>query len=148
VLAVIACLIGLALIKGHPKPSATAPQSPAAPPPPHPSPTPRLACLVDFQLSDYRIGYSANLKVTNAGTDTINGWSLVFDLPDNMSFGGGVGGIWTQDGNRLTAKDWLINSSIKPGSSVSLTLFGTTKGKADRPRKFTLNNVACRTGAN
>jgi serine/threonine-protein kinase len=145
VLAVIACLIGLALINGHAKPSATATQSPAAPPPPRPSP--RLACLVDFQLSDYRIGYSANLRVTNTGADTINGWSLVFDLPDNMSFGGGVGGIWTQDGKHLTAKDWFVNSSIKPGSSVSLTLFGTTKGKADSPKKFTLNNVACRAGA-
>jgi hypothetical protein len=63
-----------------------------------------------------------------------------------MSFTGGVGGTWAHDGNRLTAKDWFLNSSIKPGSSVSLTLFGTSKGKADSPKSFTLNDVACRTG--
>jgi serine/threonine-protein kinase len=148
VLAVIACVIGLALANnGHLRSSASATQSPAAPPPPPPSPTRRLSCQVDYQLTDYRIGFSANVKVTNTGTDEIKGWTLVFDLPDNMSFSGGVGGTWTHDGNRLTAKDWFLNSSIKPGSSVSLTLFGTSKGKADSPKRFTLNDVSCRTGA-
>jgi serine/threonine-protein kinase len=146
VLAVIACVIGLAVVNGHPKSSATARQSPAAPPPPPPSPTPRLSCQVDYQLTDYRIAFSANVKVTNTGTDEIKGWTLAFDLPDNMSFSGGVGGTWTHDGNRLTAKDWFLNSSIKPGSSVSLTLFGTSRGKADSPKRFSLNDVVCRSG--
>jgi hypothetical protein len=101
---------------------------------------------VDYQPSDYKIGYSANVKITNTGVDDINGWKLAFDLPDNQTFSGGVGGNWTHDGNHLTATDWFLNASIKPNASVSLTLFGTSRGKVKRPESFTLNDVQCRTG--
>jgi serine/threonine-protein kinase len=144
---VIACVLGLALATAHrPAPGSTAAvasHKPAQPPAPPPSPTPRLACRVDYQLSDYAIGFSAAVTVTNTGTGDINGWSLVFDLPDKQSFAGGWGGVWTHDGSRVTAKDWVLNSSIKPGKSVSLNLFGTSKGKAESPKSFKLNDVRC-----
>jgi hypothetical protein len=144
---VIACVLGLALATAHgPGPgssAAAASHKPAKPPAPPPSPTPQLACRVDYQLSDYTIGFSAAVTVTNTGTSDIKGWSLVFDLPDKQSFAGGWGGVWTHDGNRLTAKDWVLNSSIKPGKSVSLNVFGTSKGKAEPPRSFKLNDVGC-----
>jgi hypothetical protein len=144
---VIACVLGLALATAHRPGSgsqaAAASHAPAQPPAPPPSPTPKLACRVDYQLNDYSIGFSAAVTVTNTGTSDINGWSLVFDLPEKQTFTGGWGGVWTHDGNRLTAKDWVINASIKPGKSVSLNLFGTSKGKAQSPKSFTLNNVGC-----
>ncbi len=144
---VIACVLGLALATAHRpgsgSPAAAASRNRAQPPAPPRSPTPKLACRVDYQLNDYSIGFSAAVTVTNTGTSDINGWSLVFDLPEKQTFTGGWGGVWTHDGNRVTAKDWVINASIKPGKSVSLNLFGTSKGKAQSPKSFTLNNVGC-----
>ena len=148
---VIACILGLALATAHrhdsgsPAAGASHPaaQQPAGPP----SAALKTACRVDYQLTDYKIGFSAQVTVTNTGTGDINGWSLVFDLPEKQAFTGGWGGSWTHDGNRLTAKDWVLNASIKPGKSVSLGLLGTSKGKAERPSAFTLNNVGCDRGA-
>jgi cellulase/cellobiase CelA1 len=151
VLLVIACVVGLALVNGERPGSSAAgasaggasPAATKAPRRPSPSPTPRLVCRVDYQVTDYRIGFSAQVKVTNTGTADIRGWTLVFDLPDKQEFKGGVGGVWSQDGNRLTAKDWLVNATIKPGASVDLSLVGTSKGKPESPKSFTLNDVQC-----
>jgi serine/threonine-protein kinase len=150
VLLVIACVGGLALAtKRKPDPSAAG-AAPAAPadarthhPSPTPKPTPRLACKVDYNLTDYVIGFSAQVTVTNTGTGDINGWTLTFDLPNDEEFKGGLGATWSQDGNRLTAKDWVLNARIKPGGTVGLSLVGTSKGKAKSPKSFALNDVSC-----
>jgi len=145
---VIACVLGLALANAHgPGAPAAGSSRPPARPSPRPSPTPKLACRVGYELTDYTIGFSAQVTVTNTGTADIRGWSLVFDLPDNQKFTGGWGGVWSHDGNRLTAKDAVLNASIKPGKSVSLTVFGTSKGKPARPKSFKLNDVGCGTDA-
>ncbi len=149
----IACVIGLALATArHPAsqagtgssapPAATTHRSPT----PRPKPTPALSCKVDYQVTDYTIGFSAQLTVTNTGTSDIRGWKLAFDLPANQDFKWGLGGSWSRDGQRLTAKDLVLNAQIKPGGTVGLSLVGTSKGKVESPKSFTLNDVACRGG--
>jgi hypothetical protein len=98
---------------------------------------------VEYKVNDYKIGWSAQVTVTNTGTSDIKGWQLGFELPDKQDFKGGLGGVWNQDGNRLTARDWVLNSTIKPGAKVDLSLVGTAKGKVDSPKTFTLNDVEC-----
>jgi serine/threonine-protein kinase len=151
VLLVIACVIGLALTNdrrsGASADGTAAGRAPAAPNAPRPSPTPKVACRVDYKLSDYKIGWSAQVTVTNTGTNDIKGWHLAFDLPDKQDFKGGLGGVWSQEGNRLTVRDWVLNSTIKAGASVDVSLVGTAKGKVDSPKSFTLNDVGCATGS-
>lgn len=148
VLLVIACVIGLALTN-HRRPGAAADGAAAGGAPAtkthRPSPTPKLACRVEYKVNDYKIGWSAQVTVTNTGTSDIKGWQLAFELPDKQDFKGGLGGVWNQDGNRLTARDWVLNSTIKPGAKVDLSLVGTAKGKVDSPKTFTLNDVECAT---
>jgi hypothetical protein len=147
VLLVIACLIGVALTNDRrPGGAADGAAAAGAPNAHRPSPTPKLACRVNYKLNDYKIGWSAQVTVTNTGTGDIKGWHLVFDLPDKQDFKGGVGGVWSQDGTQLTVRDWVLNSTIKPGSSVDVSLVGTSKGKVDSPKTFTLNDVECATG--
>ena len=151
VLLVIACVVGLALANDR-RPGAAADGAAAggaaATKTHRPSPTPKLACRVEYKLTDYKIGWSAQVTVTNTGTSDIKGWQLAFELPDKQDFKGGLGGVWNQDGNRLTARDWVLNSTIKPGAKVDLSLLGTAKGKADSPKTFTLNDVECATADN
>jgi serine/threonine-protein kinase len=153
VLLVIACVVGLALANGgHPgSPAAgpsTAPANAGRPPSPTPKPTPKLVCRVDYKMTDLAIGFSAQLTLNNTGTTDIYGWTLTFDLPDNQEFKGGWGANWTHDGNRMTGKDWgVLNARIKPGASVDVSLYGTSKGKARSPKSFTLNDVRCGGGA-
>jgi cellulase/cellobiase CelA1 len=151
VLLVIACVIGLALANdrrpGAAADGAAAGGAPAATKAHRPSPTPKLACRVDYKLSDYKIGWSAQVTVTNTGTGDIKGWHLAFDLPDQQDFKGGFGGLWSQDGNRLTVRDYLLNSTIKSGATVDVSLIGTAKGKVGSPKTFTLNDVECVTGS-
>jgi hypothetical protein len=154
VLMIIACVIGLAMVKDRPTGAAdgaatggaAAGGGAAAAKTHRPSPTPKLACRVDYKLSDYKIGWSATVTVANTGTGDIKGWHLVFDLPDKQTFKGGLGGLWSQDGNRLTVRDWVVNQTIKAGSSVDVSLVGTANGKVDSPKTFTLNDVECSTG--
>lgn len=149
VLLVIACVIGMALVKDRPSGGAADAGGGGAPAPTKahkPSPTPKLACRVDYKVNDYKIGWSAQVTVTNTGTGDIKGWHLAFDLPDKEDFKGGLGGVWSQDGNRLTVRDWVVNSTIKAGSSVDVSLLGTAKGKVDSPKTFNLNDVVCETG--
>lgn len=150
VLVFLACLAGASLLgKRHDGSSASA-STPAASAPipspthsPTPSPSPTVGCQVDYRITDYGIGFQAKLTLTNSGTADIDSWTLAFDFPNHQKLSLGWGGVWKQDGSRVTVRDILVNGSVKPGKSIGIGFVGTYKGKNDEPRAFSLNDVPC-----
>ena len=56
-----------------------------SPPPssPPPSPPPPVgACRVTYTVNAWNTGLTAAITITNTGTTAVNGWSLVFTLPE------------------------------------------------------------------
>jgi serine/threonine-protein kinase len=155
VLILLACFAGGKRLAGrHGGPAATgsarpAAVDPAAPatgrrrPSPSPSPSPAAGCRVDYRLTDYGIGFRADLTLTNSGAADISRWTLVFDLPDGQKLGLGWGGVWKQDGGRITVSDVLLNGTVKPGKSIDIGFVGTYHGGGDKPHAFSLNGTAC-----
>ncbi|GIH12807.1 hypothetical protein Raf01_09790 [Rugosimonospora africana] len=145
VVAFLACLAGASLLgKRHDGSSASASTPPAkASPSPSPSPSPTASCRVDYHVTDYGIGFQARLTLTNSGTADIDSWTLAFDFPDDQKLSLGWGGVWKQNGNKITVRDLLVNGSMKPGKSVGIGFVGTYKGKNDEPRQFSLNDMSC-----
>jgi serine/threonine-protein kinase len=148
VLVFVACLAGASLVKRHTGSSAAASMparsaTPSPSPSPRPSPSPSLGCRVDYHVTDYGIGFQAQLTLTNSGSADISSWTLAFDFPDDQKLSVGWGGVWKQDGSRVTVRDILLNGSMKPGKSVEIGFVGTYRGKNDEPQQFSLNDVSC-----
>jgi cellulase/cellobiase CelA1 len=148
----VACLAGASLVHRHhdgpttagptaTQPAVVGPTRAATTARPRPSPT--MACLVDYQVTDYGIGFQAALTLTNRGTAGISRWTLEFDLPAEQKLAVGWGGVWKQDGTRITVSDLLVNGSVQTGKSVDIGFVGTYQGKLDKPERFSLNGVGC-----
>ncbi|GAA5183381.1 hypothetical protein GCM10023322_22500 [Rugosimonospora acidiphila] len=156
VLVVLACLAGASLVNRRDhgtQAAASTPvrSAPAAPATTRAKPSPSsaaqtLGCRIDYQVKDYGIGFQARLTLTNSGTADISSWTLAFDFPGDQKLGVGWGGVWKQNGSRVTVRDILINGSVHPGKSVGIGFVGTYKGKNEQPRQFSLNDIPCDEG--
>jgi endo-1,4-beta-xylanase len=87
--------------------------------------------------------FIANLTITNTGTATIQGWTLVFSFAAGQSISSGWNGHFTQNGARVSVTNKGSNATIAPGSSVSPVFFGSWSGSNPAPTVFTLNGVTC-----
>ena len=113
-------------------------------PPVHPSPTPAPRCQVGYDVtSDWKVAFTANVRITNSGTARISGWTLAFDFPDGQRLAGGWLGRWAQDGTRVTVSDQDYNALIKPGESVTIGFGATYTGRNGPPSGFTVNGLRC-----
>jgi hypothetical protein len=123
---------------------------PATPPvthsPTHP-PSPTLGCRVTYTVSA-SLGdeFGAELKIENNGPIDINGWTLVFDLPEDQAVRFGWAGRWEQQEQTVTVKDAVYNRSLAPGKSTTVGFAGTHGGKS-KPKRFTVNGVRCITAS-
>jgi eukaryotic-like serine/threonine-protein kinase len=111
---------------------------------PHPTPA-ALSCRVDYRmLSQWVLGFTAQVTVINTGTAAINGWTLRFDLAPGQRVGGGWNGTWQQEGSSVSVSDVSYDESLPVGGSVTLGFLGTQRGNTDAlPARFTLNGAAC-----
>ncbi len=139
----------VASISLPPSPTATSRPSPTTAPTSGASPTATsalaLSCSVRYQASPQGSNnFIANLTITNTGTATIQGWTLVFSFAAGQSISGGWNGHFTQNGARVSVTNKGSNATIAPGSSVSLGFFGSLNGSSNpAPTVFTLNGVTC-----
>jgi endoglucanase len=92
------------------------------------------------KTQDWGSGYEGRYTIKNTGTSTLNGWTVVFDLPSGSSVGSYWDAVMTRSGNRYTFKNREYNGSVAPGGT---TTFGWVNTGAGTPTNCTLNGVPC-----
>jgi len=61
-----------------------------------------VQCSVDYKANDWGSGFTAELTLTNRGTDAIDGWTLTYDYAGNQKLSNGWNGGWSQSGRTIT----------------------------------------------
>jgi poly(hydroxyalkanoate) depolymerase family esterase len=134
-----------------PPPTSPPPTSPppTSPPPgtPGPStPAPSGGCRVGYTVNAWNTGLTASVTITNAGTATVNGWSLAFTLPGGQTITSGWNATYSASSGAVTARNVSYNATIAPNTSVNIGFQANHTGNAGRPASFALNGATCATG--
>ncbi|WP_083815059.1 cellulose binding domain-containing protein [Ktedonobacter racemifer] len=90
-------------------------------------------------------GFTANVTITNTGTSTINGWTLVFSFPNGQQLTSEWSGNFTQQGAQVTVTNLSYNGSISAGGSTSIGFNASYNGTNTNPTSFKLNSQQCTT---
>ncbi|MEV7979981.1 glycoside hydrolase family 48 protein, partial [Streptomyces sp. NPDC086519] len=105
-----------------------------------------VQCSVDYKTNDWGSGFTADLTITNRGTDTINGWTLTYAYSGDQKLTNGWNGTWSQSGQSISVKDAGYNATIAAGAAVSTGAQFSYSGTNTAPNDFAINNTTC-TGA-
>ncbi|MEO3860765.1 cellulose binding domain-containing protein [Acrocarpospora sp. B8E8] len=122
--------------------------SPSPIPTPTPTPTPSPSgstgpCRVAYTMNSWNNGFTANISITNTGTSTINGWTLVFTLPSGQSITSGWNATYTPSSGQVSARNVGHNSTLAPGATIDIGFQATHTGNTAEPTAFTLNGIPC-----
>ncbi len=95
---------------------------------------------VDFQVvNDWGNGFTANIVLTNQGSEVLDNWTLGFDAPFDITAIWG-GSIATQSGNSYLIENASWNGKIAPGKSVTLGFNGRNPdGNTTAPSNYSFN---------
>jgi poly(3-hydroxybutyrate) depolymerase len=113
------------------------------PPPPPPG---NGTCRVTDTVDAWNTGLTSNMTITNTGTTTISGWSLVFTLPGGQVITSGWNAGYAPTSGQVTASNVSYNADIAPNASVGIGFQATHTGNTAKPTSFTLNGAACTIG--
>ncbi|MFF4018991.1 glycoside hydrolase family 48 protein [Streptomyces sp. NPDC001843] len=102
-----------------------------------------LQCSVDYKTNDWGSGFTADLTITNRGTDTINGWTLAYAYSGNQKLSNGWNGTWSQSGQSISVKDAGYNAKIAAGAAVSTGAQFSYSGTNTAPTSFAVNGTTC-----
>ncbi|MFE4410884.1 glycoside hydrolase family 48 protein [Streptomyces sp. NPDC056821] len=102
-----------------------------------------LQCSVDYKTNDWGSGFTADLTITNRGTDAINGWTLTYGYSGNQKLSNGWNGIWSQSGQTITVKNESYNGTIAAKSAVSTGAQFSYSGTNTAPTSFAINGTTC-----
>ncbi|MGW3510374.1 glycoside hydrolase family 48 protein [Streptomyces sp. NPDC000994] len=102
-----------------------------------------LQCSVDYKTNDWGSGFTADLTITNRGTDAINGWTLTYGYSGNQKLSNGWNGIWSQSGQTITVKNESYNGTISAKSAVSAGAQFSYSGTNSAPTSFAINGTTC-----
>jgi poly(hydroxyalkanoate) depolymerase family esterase len=109
---------------------------------PAPEPEPG-ACAVTATVNAWHTGLTETITITNTGTTPVNGWSLVFTLPNGQSITSGWSATYAPSSGQVTARNATYNPTIAPNASVGIGFQATHTGDTGEPATFTLNGMAC-----
>jgi hypothetical protein len=126
----------------------TPPPATSSPPPPtSSSPSPpgggSSGCQVTYTANSWSTGFTADIKVTNSGSNAINGWALTWNWAGNQQVTSAWNATVTSSGSAVTARNVSYNASIAPGGSAAFGLQGTSSGSNAKPSSFALNGATC-----
>ncbi|MBC7272896.1 MAG: cellulose binding domain-containing protein [Streptomyces sp.] len=111
------------------------------------NPTPAQAaavqCSVDYKTNDWGSGFTADLTITNRGTDVIDGWDLTYSYSGNQRLTNGWNGTWSQSGQTITVRNAAYNGRIAAGAAVSTGAQFTYSGSNAAPASFAVNGTTC-----
>ncbi|MEU3521494.1 cellulose binding domain-containing protein, partial [Streptomyces sp. NPDC006654] len=102
-----------------------------------------VQCSVDYKTNDWGSGFTADLTITNRGTDAINGWTLTYAYSGNQKLSNGWNGTWSQSGQSITVKDAGYNGTIAAGAAVSTGAQFSYTGSNVAPTSFAVNGTTC-----
>ncbi|MEB3295115.1 MAG: glycoside hydrolase family 9 protein [Synechococcales bacterium] len=99
--------------------------------------------MLNFSVNnDWGTGFTGNLTITNTTNSAINGWTIEFDAPFQITH------IWnaeiiSQQGSRYRIRNLSWNQQIAPNSSISFGFNGAkASGTTAQISNSTLNGVA------
>lgn len=110
---------------------------------PTPAQAAALQCSVDYKTNDWGSGFTADLTITNRGTDTVNGWTLGYSYAGNQKLTSGWNGTWSQSGQSVTVQSVSYNATIAAGAAVSTGAQFTYSGTNTAPTAYTVNGTTC-----
>ncbi|MFI6456392.1 cellulose binding domain-containing protein [Streptosporangium amethystogenes] len=114
---------------------------------PSPTPTPTggtgTGPRVAYTMNSWNNGFTANISITNTGTSTINGWTLVFTLPSGQSITSGWNATYTPSSGQVSARNVSHNATLAPGATIDIGFQATHTGNTAEPTAFTLNGIPC-----
>ncbi|MFD9462701.1 glycoside hydrolase family 48 protein [Streptomyces sp. NPDC060027] len=102
-----------------------------------------VQCSVDYKTNDWGSGFTADLTITNRGTDAINGWTLTYAYTGNQTLTNGWNGTWSQSGKTVTAKNAAWNGTIAAGAAVTAGAQFTYSGSNAAPASYAVNGTTC-----
>ncbi|QNP69241.1 cellulose binding domain-containing protein [Streptomyces roseirectus] len=102
-----------------------------------------LQCSVDYKTNDWGSGFTADLTITNRGTDPINGWTLGYSYAGNQKLSNGWNGTWTQSGKSVSVQSASYNANIAAGAAVTTGAQFSYSGTNAAPTDFTINGTSC-----
>ncbi|CAL9642050.1 glycoside hydrolase family 48 protein [Streptomyces sp. MPA0124] len=102
-----------------------------------------LQCSVDYKTNDWGSGFTAELTLTNRGSDAIDGWTLTYSYAGNQKLTNGWNGTWSQSGQNVTVKNASYNARIAAGAAVSTGGQFTYSGGNAAPTDFAVNGTSC-----
>ena len=102
-----------------------------------------LQCSVDYRTNDWGSGFTADLTLTNRGTDAIDGWTLTYAYSGNQKLTNGWSGTWSQSGQSISVRDAGYNGKIAAGAAVSTGAQFTYSGTNTAPTGFAVNGTTC-----
>ncbi|MEU3167194.1 cellulose binding domain-containing protein [Streptosporangium sp. NPDC006930] len=124
-------------VNNDPNPTPT--PTPTASPTPGGGTGPRVA----YTMNSWNNGFTANISITNTGTTTINGWTLVFTLPSGQSITSGWNATYSPSSGQVSAVNVGHNATLAPGATIDIGFQANHTGNTAEPTAFTLNGVAC-----
>lgn len=104
---------------------------------------PETACKVGYAVQNgWNGGFTAQVTITNTGSEALNGWTLAFAFPGDQKFSQGWSATWAQSGAEVTAENMAWNAAIAPGASLTIG-FQATGTATGAPTAFGLNDQPC-----
>ncbi|GAA3434910.1 extracellular catalytic domain type 1 short-chain-length polyhydroxyalkanoate depolymerase [Kutzneria kofuensis] len=101
------------------------------------------SCRVTDTVNAWNNGLTESITITNTGTSVINGWSLVFTLPNGQAITSGWNATYSPSSGQVTARDATHNAMIAPNASITIGFQATHTGNTGKPTSFTLNGMSC-----
>jgi endo-1,4-beta-xylanase len=111
-----------------PPPNSPPPNSPPpnSPPPNSPPPNNGSGCTASYSVANsWPGGFNANVTVTNAGSSTLNGWTVHMTLPSGQSIVSLWNGVNSGTSGAVTVKNAPYNGSLGGGASTSFGYTGS-----------------------
>ncbi|MFE0509799.1 glycoside hydrolase family 48 protein [Streptomyces sp. NPDC058964] len=102
-----------------------------------------VQCSVDYKTNDWGSGFTADLTITNRGTDAIDGWTLTYGYTGGQKLVNGWNGTWSQSGQSITVRNASYNGTIAAGAAVSTGAQFSYSGTNTTPTAFAVNGTAC-----
>jgi Cellulose binding domain/Glycosyl hydrolases family 18 len=97
--------------------------------------------------SNWGAGYSGQIAITNAGTSTVNGWTLAFTVPTGTSLTSLWDGSYTDNGGQVTVTSDSWDVAVAPGGTVTVGFEAAATGTAGQPADCTINGAPCEGGS-
>lgn len=105
------------------------------------TPTPSTAQVsINYAVtSDWGSGFNGQIKITNTGTSSINGWELKFNTTN--TFSSVWSGIATGTTGTISIKNESWNGTLAPGASATIG-FTANGSSANKPTNYYFNGNA------